>query len=489
MQRGSGVLMAISSLPGRFGVGGLGTQAYAFVDALQAAGQRYWQILPLTPVGPGASPYQSVSAFAGDCQYIDFALLQAEGMLSQQELAECEAAFRPNDGRADYEAQVARPALLEKAFRRGWKSLRHEVADFREENAHWLPQYALYLAICEEQDGALPPDWPAPLRERRPEALMAAGRRLRERVAYHEFIQYLFYRQWTALRRYANAHGVAMIGDLPFYVAPGSADIWAEPRWFDCSGNVAGCPPDYFSSQGQRWGNPLYNWQALAEDGYGWWLRRIAYSRQLYDYLRIDHFRGFEAYYAIPAAAKTAAEGAWQPGPGMALFHRLREACGELPLIAEDLGTLTDSFFAFMAESGFPGLRVLQFAFTPEADSIYLPHHAVRNSVIYTGTHDNDTVRGWFAQAAPAERAFVAEYLGPVDDGNIADVLIRTAQATVCDVCIIPMQDWLGLGSEARMNRPGTVGGDNWRWRMADDAFDHALQQRMLRMAHVFGRF
>lgn len=489
MQRGSGVLLAVSSLPGRFGIGTLGPQAYAFVDALQAAGQRYWQVLPLTPAGPGASPYQSASAFAGERNYIDFELLHQDGLLTARELAACAAAFAPNDGCVDYAAQAQKDALLALAFARGREALWPRVVDFCTENNGWLADYALFMALAEEQGGADFTAWPEPLRLRRPEALLAAGRRLRERVAYHKFVQYLFYQQWTRLRQYANARNIAVIGDLPLYVSPGSADAWAEPRWFDSLGGVAGCPPDYFAAAGQRWGNPLYNWQALAADGYGWWVRRMDHSRRLYDYLRVDHFRGFEAYYAIPAAAKTAAEGEWRPGPGMALFDTLRARLGDLPLIAEDLGTLSDSFFAFMEQTGFPGLRVLQFAFTPGADSIYLPHHATRNSVVYTGTHDNDTTRGWFAQAAPAERAFAAEYLGAVDDGNITETLIRTAHATVCDVCIIPMQDWLDLGSEARMNTPGTVGGNNWRWRLADNAFDAALERRMLRAARAFGRF
>ena len=481
-------MLAISSLDGPYGIGTLGKAAYTFVDALAAAGQRYWQVLPLTPTGPGNSPYQSICAFAGEENYIDFGLLYEDGWLTKAELEEALALF-PEQQDAVFYSQLRkkRAPLLYAAFLRSREKYRIPLADFREENLAWLADFVLFSAIQKELGGKPLAQWPDDLKKRNPAACMKLAKQHREELAFSRFLQYLFHQQWSALKRYANEKGISIIGDLPFYVAPESMEVWAAPELFQKSGALAGCPPDYFCEAGQLWGNPLYDWHAMAQDGFSWWKQRIRQGLKNFDYLRIDHFRGLEAYYAIPANAKSAQEGHWETGPGMAFFQAVRSEFPNPPLIAEDLGQLSDSFFAFRDQAGFPGLKVLQFAFSPGADSAYLPHHGTRNSVIFTGTHDNDTTLGWFQKLSAAEKEFLCAYLGPQDEHTIIDTMLRTAYASLSALCIIPMQDVLGLGSEARMNVPGTAE-ENWRWRMKPGQFSPAIQEKLAHMVTVFGR-
>lgn len=488
MQRGSGILLAISSLPGSWGIGTLGRGARDFLDQLCEAGQRYWQVLPASPTGYGDSPYQAASVFAGNPYFIDFEELAADGLTDAGALPYIQKLLAADARFADYGLQFAhKPSLLREVFLQGGQRYAGEVAAFERDNAYWLGDYALYMAL--KSENAMKPfgEWPLPLAQREPRALTEAADRLAQEVRFHIFQQYVYHRQWGAVRRYARERGIAIIGDMPIYVAPDSADAWARPDLLDKQGRVAGCPPDYFCETGQLWGNPVYDWDALKAQGYEWWVQRVAHQMKLYDFIRVDHFRGFASFYAIPADEHTAEKGEWVKGPGMALFARLREALGQLPLIAEDLGCLTPEVFALLKETGFPGLKVLQFAFDPSGESIYLPHRYERNCVVYTGTHDNDTTEGWYVGLDEAQRAFLREYIGLSDDRDISRKLMRIAMASVADVCITPMQDVLGLGSWARMNKPQTAQG-NWRWRLEPGAFDAHILGELKRMAALYGR-
>lgn len=488
MKRGSGILLALSSLPGRFGIGTLGREAREFVDRLRMSGQTYWQILPVSPTGFGDSPYQTFSTFAGNPYFIDFDDLHHEGLLSGSALDMCNALFGSETDSVDYYAQYAgRPQVLQLAFRQSAAQRAGELESFQQKHADWIRDYALYMALKTENDMKPFFEWPEALAQRESAAIKAAELRLEEQIQYHIFVQYLFFRQWDAFRKYANDRGIRIIGDMPIYVAPDSADAWVYRPILDKQGRVAGCPPDYFSETGQLWGNPLCDWDALRESGYSWWIKRIAHQISLYDYLRIDHFRAFEAYWAVPAHEKTAVGGQWIPGPGIDFFDRLKQALGDLPLIAEDLGYLTPGVFDLLRATGFPGLKVLHFAFSPDGGSIYLPHRYEKNCVVYTGTHDNDTTIGWFAGLGNAERAFLDAYLDGVDEKRVHWQLIRLAMASVADGCIIPMQDILGLPSSARMNRPQTSEG-NWRWRLLSGQFDDAVAQKLADMTRLFGR-
>ncbi len=488
MKRGSGILLAISSLPGRFGIGTLGEGARKFVDWLEQSGQGYWQILPISPTGFGDSPYQAFSAFAGNPYFIDLDDLHREGLLPTEALELCENLFAGDSSWVDYYTQYSgRPQVLSLAFRHGAGRLAAGLEAFRKRHQSWLRDYALYMALKGEYEMKPFDQWPEALSLRDPAALKDAAARLKEQIDYHIFVQYIFYRQWDALRKYAGNKGIRIIGDMPIYMAPDSADAWVGRDILDREGRVAGCPPDYFSATGQLWGNPLYDWEKLKETGYEWWMRRITHQLSLYDDLRIDHFRGFEAYWAIPAGAKTAESGQWLPGPGIDFFRRLKKVIGNPPLIAEDLGYLTPEVFELLHATGFPGLKVLHFAFTPDGESIYLPHRYEKNCVVYTGTHDNDTTLGWYQSLGEDERNFLDAYLDGVNEERIHWKLIRLAMGSVADVCIFPMQDVLGLPSSARMNRPQTSQG-NWRWRVTEDSLDGELAQKLAGLTKLFGR-
>jgi len=400
----------------------------------------------------------------------------------------CENLFGDNPGEVDYYAQYTnKTKVLHLACQYSYSRLWKELETFKQQHAGWINDYALYMAIKNTQEMKSFREWPEELALRQDDALKKDALQLESEIDYHIFVQYLFFRQWNALKKYANSKGVKIIGDVPIYMAADSADAWMRPDILDKQHRVAGCPPDYFSETGQLWGNPLYDWEELKKTGYDWWIRRIVHQISLYDYLRIDHFRGFEAYWAISANAQNAVNGQWVPGPGMDFFHHVKKKLGELPLIAEDLGYLTPEVFDLLRETGFPGLKVLHFAFAPDGSSIYLPYRYERNCVVYTGTHDNDTTIGWFNTLGSAERDFMDAYLGSIDENNVHWQLIRLAMGSVADVCIFPMQDILGLPSSARMNKPQTSQG-NWRWRLGPGQFDNATVHKLARMTRLYGR-
>lgn len=469
--RSAGVLMHIASLPGPYGIGVLGQSARDFVDFLREGSQTLWQILPIGPTGYGNSPYQSYSSFAGSPLFIDPEQLCRMGYITQEELAA--AVYDGDQTRVDYTwLEKNRRRLFHQALPRFRSNPPGDFRSFCEEEKDWLEDYALFMALKDAHGGLSYTLWEEELRTRRPEALAMWRVKCAEGVAYYQMLQYLFYTQWRALKAYANRHGVQIVGDIPIYVAPDSADVWTHPQLFmlDREGHpleVAGCPPDMFSEDGQLWGNPVYNWKALRRTGYRFWIDRLQACLKLYDILRIDHFRAFADYYCIPAGAKTARIGQWRLGPGMSFFRAVRRKLGDMPLIAEDLGGLSPVVRKLLADTGLPGMKVLQFAFDPAADSDHLPHHHVQNGVVYTGTHDNDTILGWEA-AFPEEAAFAREYMRLAPGEDLVKPLMQTALASVADLCVLTMQDLIGLGSEARMNTPSTIG-NNWHWRATAD--------------------
>lgn len=489
--RTCGVLLPITSLPSKYGIGCFSREAYEFVDKLKAAGQKNWQILPLGPTGYGDSPYQSFSTFAGNPYYIDLEQLIEEGLLTEEECEACD--FGDNDRYVDYEKiYFGRFPILRKAFERFMPD--EEFAGFCEENAYWLEDYSLYMAVKDANGGKSWIEWEEGLRNRQPEALEQAREELKDDIAFYRFQQYEFMKQWTALKSYANDQGIRIIGDIPIYVAFDGADTWANPEMFQFTEEnlpsaVAGCPPDAFSATGQLWGNPLYKWEYHKKQGYEWWMRRVKYCFELYDIVRIDHFRGFDAYYSIPYGDKTAENGHWEEGPGYDLFRTMKEKLGDLPIIAEDLGFLTDSVMKLLKDTGYPGMKVLQFAFDSRDESDYQPHLYTNNCVVYTGTHDNDTVLGWDQAISDADRTYAREYMR--NEGSEGEQLawdfICTALRSVADMAIIPIQDYLALGSEARINTPSTLG-DNWKWRMIPEEFTDELAKRMRRAAKLYGR-
>ncbi|MDL2323678.1 4-alpha-glucanotransferase [Ruminococcaceae bacterium OttesenSCG-928-A16] len=488
--RAAGILMPVSSLPANYGIGSFGKAAYQWVDFLHKAGQTYWQVLPLGPTGFGDSPYQSFSAFAGNPYFIDLDLLCADGLLTK---AECEAVnWGQNTEKVDYATLFKhREPLLRKAFSR-FKNYA-ALEKFRKENAAWVEDYALYMAVKEKMGLRPWPQWEQAIRLRQPQATRHWQQQEANNITYTIFVQYLFYSQWQALKQYANGKGVYIIGDIPIYVAMDSADTWAHSELFLLDENknpveVAGCPPDGFSADGQLWGNPLYNWQVMRQNGYAWWVARLRASLTMYDVLRIDHFRGFESYYAIPASAKTAVEGEWRKGPGMQFIGEVNRQLGKANIIAEDLGYLTDDVRALLRQSGYPGMKVLQFAFDTREDSDYLAHNYERNCVVYTGTHDNDTTHGWFENALPDDVALAKEYLNIHNADEGCWCFIRAAMGSVARIAIIPLQDYLNLGSEARMNTPATIGGNNWRWRANGAALTEELAAKIARLTKLYGR-
>lgn len=469
-QRRSGILLHPTSLPGPHGSGDFGPDAYRFVDWLAATGQRLWQWLPTTPIGPGNSPYQSVSAFAGNPLLVALEPLVEAGWL--------DAAALPRSAelkveRVDFATVVpARMAALRTAWRgfaaRADALARERYAAWSQAQASWLDDYALFMAIETEQSGAAWWHWPHELRKRDPSALEVARARLADEIGFWHFVQWCFDEQLLALKRYANARDVLLVGDLPIFIAHHSADCWTRPDlyWLDADDQpvmVAGVPPDDLGPDGQRWGNPLYLWERMAAEGYAWWIARLHRALDQADIFRVDHFRGFAGYYRIPAASPHARVGEWVPGPGKALFEAIEAALGELPIIAEDLGYITPDVIELRDAFGFPGMRILQFAFGTDGGHEFLPHNYTSTSVVYTGTHDNDTVRGWWHGAAPHERAYAGSYL-PAAEHDIHWGMIRAASNSVANLALFPLQDVLGLDGAHRMNVPGTQTG-NWEWR------------------------
>lgn len=467
MDRSCGVLMHITSLPSPYGIGTFGAQAEAFVDWLKRAGQKYWQVLPIGPTGYGDSPYQSFSTFAGNPLLIDLDELAEKGLLSKDRLRGAD--FGSDPASVDYEKVTrAKMALLREAFERFRPDADYDAFVRRE--AAWLGDYALFMAIKEENGGVSWTEWSGELRRREEGALSAARERLKKEIDFWRFLQFVFYAQWERLKNYVNRSGIRLIGDIPIYVSPDSADVWAEPQLYQTDENlrptaVAGVPPDYFSETGQLWGNPLYDWAKMKEDGYAWWSRRIEKASSLYDVVRIDHFRAFDTYWAVPYGESTAVNGRWERGPGMDLWNALKEKHPDVSIIAEDLGDIFDSVKELLKASGFPGMRVLQFGFNPEfSDNDHLPHRYPENAVVYTGTHDNSTVFGWYKSADPKAREMCRRYLKPRPFEKPNRCFLRALYASPAALAVAPMQDILGLDDRARMNIPSTLGG-NWSWR------------------------
>ena len=491
IDRSSGILMPMSSLPSPYGIGTMGKSAYQFVDFLAAAGQKYWQLLPLGPTSYGDSPYQSFSTFAGNPYYIDLDLLIKDKLLKPSEVRSRDWGSDP--ARVDYgKIYESRFAVLRLTFERGAERYAEEIAAFRRENAGWLENYALFMAIKRSQGMIAWTAWPDALRLRREDALRDAREELKEDVDFFVFVQFLFFRQWDALRAYAREKGIRFIGDVPIYVALDSADIWSEPQFFQLDEEnlpteVAGVPPNPFTEDGQLWGNPLYDWDAMKRDGYGWWIRCIDGAKKLYDVLRIDHFRGFESYWAVPYGDTTAKNGVWKPGPGMSLVGVLNSWFSDLDFIAEDLGYTTPEVQKLLADSGLPGMKILQFAFDTHGNSDYLPHNTVPNSCCYIGTHDNETVQGWLKWADKGSVRFAERYLHITADEGWNWGLIRGGMATASRLFVVQMQDVLGLDRSARMNSPGTASG-NWQWRMLPGAYDRALAKKLRGYTETYRR-
>ena len=491
--RRNGMLLPIASLPSPYGIGGFSKEAYEFIDLLEETGQKLWQILPLGPTSYGDSPYQSFSTFAGNPYFIDLDTLAEKGWLTKEA---CEASdYGDNESYIDYgRIYNSRFVLLKQAFLNSDILSDEKFTEFCKANQHWLPDYALYMALKNQNDGKSWIEWEEEIRLRKPEAVECYKKELEEECNFYEFLQYEFHEQWTKVKEYAHKKGIQIVGDVPIYVAFDSADTWANPELFQLDEKnlplgVAGCPPDAFSATGQLWGNPLYNWAYHKKTGYDWWLKRIAYCFDLYDIVRIDHFRGFDEYYSIPYGDETAVNGHWEKGPGMDLFDTVKEKLGELDIIAEDLGFLTESVFQLLKDSGYPGMKVLQFAFDPSEDSDYLTYKYQRNCVVYTGTHDNDTTAGWFEKLSDGDREVALRYMNsfytPKEEQHWD--LIALAMRSTADTCIIPVQDFLGLGSEARINMPSTLG-DNWKWRMTKGAFSEELKEKIRRMTKLYCR-
>ncbi|MCI8443452.1 MAG: 4-alpha-glucanotransferase [Provencibacterium sp.] len=496
MTRASGILLPVFSLPSPYGIGTFGREAYRFVNFLAAAGQQYWQILPVGPTSFGDSPYQSFSTFAGNPYFIDLELLQRKGLLTETELLK--AKLQKNPRQIDYALLFHnRYPLLRIAYERAKEQDEAALSRFRLRHQSWIEDYALFMALKAAFGQKSWTKWPEDIRLREPQALEHWKEALCEECSYWAWLQMVFFRQWGALKRYANSKGIEIIGDLPIYVAQDSADAWANPEifWFDenlSPVKVAGVPPDGFSATGQLWGNPLYRWEVLRERGYDWWVQRVEMSLSVYDRVRIDHFRGFDTYYAIPYGDETAERGEWLQGPGLELFTLLTEKLGgpyggKLPIIAEDLGYLTDSVRELLRGSGFPGMKVLEFAFDSREESDYLPHNYGHNCVVYTGTHDNDTVAGWFKSAAPEDVRFCRNYLQLTRREGENWGFIRGAWASTADLAVAQMQDFLNLGSEARINTPSTLG-KNWCWRLQRGQLTLSLAEKIRQMTRLYGR-
>ena len=489
--RTSGVLMHLSSLPSPYGIGTMGKEAYRFVDFLKKAGQTYWQMLPVGPTSYGDSPYQSFSGYAGNPYFIDLDLLVKEHLLKKQEILQFD--WGKNEESVDYGLlyqnrfqvlKIASDRLIQKKSR--------AFADFCREQKGWLDDYALFMAEKDAHHGKSWMEWENPLRFREEKAIREAKKTYAEEITFYKVVQFLFFRQWKELKAYANKNGIGIIGDVPIYVASDSADVWTEPELFMLDKNlqmtkVAGCPPDAFSATGQRWGNPLYRWDVMKKKEYDWWIRRVQGLSERYDIVRIDHFRAFDSYYAIPAKDQTAENGKWMKGPGIQLFRVLEKKLGKLNIIVEDLGYLTPSVMELVKKTGFPGMKVLQFAFDTREDGDYLPHNYPSYCVVYTGTHDNDTINGWMKSAPKESVKNAKEYLNLTEEEGYHWGMMRGAWSSVGETVIVTMQDLLGIGGEGRMNVPSTLG-TNWKWRAKAGSINASLAKKMAKQMQLFGR-
>ena len=469
-RRSSGVLMHITSLPGQFGIGTFGKSAYDFVDFLEETKQTYWQILPLTTTSYGDSPYQSFSAVAGNLNLIDFSLLKEDGLLEDSDYVNVN--FGGNPEKVDYALLFeARRPILEKAVANTSKNsvVLAEIEKFEVENSSWLADYAEYMAIKESFGYKSFIHWDEDIKKGEEAAREKYRTELQDSIRYYTVTQYFFFKQWLALKEYANEKGIKIIGDMPIYVSADSVEMWTMPELFKVDANneplyVAGCPADDFSPTGQLWGNPIYDWEKHKEQGFSWWIYRVQESFKIYDVLRIDHFKGFSDFWQIDKDAENAVNGTWEAGPGIELFQKIKEQLGDLPIVAENLGFIDAKAEKLLDDSGYPGMKILQFAF-PGEDNLDRPHHYTQNSVAYTGTHDNDVVNGWYEKLSESERKLVSEYLNRRDDETITEAMIRGIYSSVSDYAIVTMQDLLDKDETSRMNVPSTVGG-NWEWRM-----------------------
>ncbi len=495
--RSAGILLPIFSLPDPYGIGGFSKSAYAFVDFLKEAHQTSWQLLPLGATGYGDSPYQTFSTFAGNPYFISLEVLIEKGLLTKRECAPSKRGTDPES--IDYGRLFReRFSVLKKAFLRSSFEKEASYRSFEEENSAWLSDYALFMALKASHGGVSFTKWEDELRLRKTGAIRQAEKKLAQEIRFQKFLQYEFFAQYSALKSYASSKGIKMIGDIPIYVSPDSSDLWASPELFRLDEMrtpkaVAGCPPDAFSADGQLWGNPLYDWEKHADTGFDWWIRRMKKCMELFDIVRIDHFRGFDEYYSIPFGEKTARNGHWEKGPGFALFKAMEERLGKLNVIAEDLGYITPSVRRLVKRTGFPGMKVLEFAFDASdryGKNDYLPHRYDKNCVVYTGTHDNETLSGWIRNISPKQRRRVLDYLGlhTRDAGKICHALVRLALSSTADTCVIPMQDYLCLDNSARINFPSTVGG-NWTWRMKEGVSDEALAEEIKALTDRYGRY
>ena len=496
MSRGAGILMHIASLPGEYGIGTLGKEAFKFAEFLETAGLKYWQILPLGHTSYGDSPYQCFSAFAGNPYFIDYDILREEGILREEDYKN--ENYGDNPEKIDYGTIFeSKNKVLKRAynnFKKGnLKELAQKVEKFKEENSFWLEDYALYMSLKNHFNLVSWQEWPDDIKKREPEAIKKYKESLKDEIEFWSFVQYLFFEQWNALKDYTNSLGIEIIGDIPIYVAEDSVDAWSAPENFKMNLKemkplfVAGCPPDMFSETGQLWGNPIYDWDAMKKNNYKWWISRIKESLKLYDIVRIDHFRGFEAYWQIPYGEPTAVNGKWVKGPGMSLFNAVKKELGEINVIAEDLGFLTDEVKEFLKETGYPGMKILEFGFGG-GDSEYLPHNYIKNCIAYTGTHDNDTFLGWFEKTGTKKEVRNAiKYLGLNEEEGYNWGFIRGIWSSVADTAIAPMQDFLNLGNEARVNLPSTLG-TNWQWRAKKEDINENLANKIYKFTKLYGR-
>ena len=489
--RSSGVLMHMSSLPSPYGIGTMGKQAKQFVDFLEKAGQTYWQMLPICPTSYGDSPYQSPSGFAGNPYFIDLDILCTKKLLKKSECKSYQ--WNEKDDTVDYALLYKnRYDLLRKAKVRFFENVPQEYGQFCEKEADWLDDFALFMALKEAHNGAQWSEWERPLKFREAEAIAKAKDTYADEIDFWKMLQYLFFEQWCELKNYANERGIRIIGDVPIYVAGDSVDVWTNPSQFYLDENlepidVAGCPPDAFSADGQLWGNPLFRWDVMREDGYSWWTMRLRKMSTLYDVIRIDHFRGFDSYYAIPGKDTTARNGVWRNGPGMELFRAVEEKLGKPDIIVEDLGFLTPSVLQLVADSGYPGMKVVQFAFDSRDDSDYMPHNYDKHCVVYTGTHDNDTILGWMKQAPKNSVKKAKEYLRMTKEEGYNWGMMCGAWMSSANLAVVTMQDLIGLGSSARMNIPSTLGG-NWTWRALPGQINAPLANKLHHKTELYGR-
>ncbi|NMM65346.1 4-alpha-glucanotransferase [Clostridium sp. P21] len=493
--RGSGILMHITSLPGSYGIGTFGKVAYEFIDFLVKSGQRYWQILPLNPTGVGDSPYQPFSAFAGNPYFIDFDILAEQGLLEKNKYENMD--FGSNNTKVDYEKIFNnKMPILRIAFKnckeKHKEKHKEKIRSFRDKNRKWLEDYALYMAIKSKVDLNSWQHWEENIKFRKEDTLNYYKEVLKEEIDYWVFLQYVFFSQWAELKNYANNNGIKIIGDIPIYVAEDSADAWSNSEIFLFDEDkkpivVSGCPPDSFSDTGQLWGNPIYDWSYLNKTNYKWWIERIKWNINLYDVIRIDHFRGFESFWQVPYGEQTAANGKWEKGPGMKLFNEVKKALGKINIIAEDLGYLTKEVIEFRIASGFPGMKVLEFAFDAREESDYLPHNYDKHCIVYTGTHDNETVIGWMENANIEDVNFAKRYLKLNKEEGYNWGFIRGALSSVANLAIAQLQDYLGFSSEARMNIPSTVSG-NWQWRVDEEYLNDKLASKIKEVTKLYGR-